>query len=363
MTLFANTPDSPAASTRRPLASQRRRLSIWLGTIAAATALVVVVGGITRLTHSGLSIVDWRPVVGIVPPLNESEWAESFARYRQFPEYRQLRPHMTMAEYQRIYYWEYLHRLAARMIGLVFLIPFAFFYVSGALTRPITRRVLVLFVLGGVQGVAGWLMVRSGLIDRPSVSHYRLALHLALALAIFGFCVWLIRDLSVDTTRIAAPAAAAGRRTRQILTVVGGLLGAQIVWGAFVAGLKAGFVFNTFPLMGGTLLPAASWTGPAALAFIQDPSGVQWMHRVLGTVLLAAALALRVHARRRKIGRAGERFCGALFWMIAAQYLLGVLTLIYVVPIGLAVAHQAMAVAIVGLWVCAMHHVRGRPHQ
>jgi cytochrome c oxidase assembly protein subunit 15 len=321
------------------------------------TFLVLVVGGITRLTHSGLSIVDWRPLVGVIPPLTESDWIESFARYQQFPEYRQLRPEMTLAEYKGIFFWEYLHRLLARLIGLVFLVPFAFFYASGSLTRPMTQRTLALFALGSLQGLAGWLMVQSGLVDRPSVSHYRLAIHLVLAFSIIGFCVWLIRDVSAATTRECVPLPAKRGAVRAVFAV-GALLGLQIVWGAFVAGLKAGYGFNTFPLMGGALLPIEHWPlRPALLNLVQHPWGVQWMHRLLGTLLLLAACGLHVRVRQN-MDRTSRRFSVALLSAVAAQYALGVLTLVYVMPIGLALAHQAMAVAIVGLWVCLVHHLR-----
>jgi len=338
--------------------SKRRWLRIWLSSIAATTVLILMVGGITRLTHSGLSIVDWQPLVGFVPPLNQAQWVESFERYKQFPEYRLLRPHMALADYKRIFFWEYLHRLLARVIGLVFLIPFAFFYRSGALTRPLAGRVFALFVLGAMQGIVGWLMVRSGLADRPSVSHYRLALHLMLALAIFGLCIWLIRDLCLRGTR-ASVTVLARRRASQALTAVGCLLGLQIVWGAFVAGLKAGLVFNTFPLMGGALVPSTYWTShPMVLNLVQHPSGVQWMHRVLGTVLVVAAYMLCIRVRQMKMDRTSRSLSVALLWAIAAQYALGVLTLVHFVPIGFAMAHQTMAIAIVGLWVGAVHHVR-----
>lgn len=334
--------------------AQKRRLQLWFAAIAATTLLVLVVGGVTRLTHSGLSIVEWRPVVGIVPPLSEAEWLESFDCYQQFPEYRQVRSNMTLGEYKDIYFWEYLHRLLARAIGLVFLVPFAFFYFSGALTPTLLRRSIALFALGGLQGVVGWLMVQSGLIDRPSVSHYRLAIHLSLALAIFGMCVWLIRDLAVTGARTALAAPARVRMRRALITL-GCLLALQIVWGAFVAGLKAGLGFNTFPLMDGSLLPY--WT-TGVLDFVQQPAAVQWTHRFLGTVVLATAIAVDLRARRLRLDRTSIRFSDALLAAVAAQYTLGVLTLLYIVPISLAVAHQATAMAIVGVWVAAFHHVQ-----
>jgi cytochrome c oxidase assembly protein subunit 15 len=222
-----------------------------------------------------------------------------------------------------------------------------------------TRRTLALFALGALQGLAGWLMVRSGLIDRPSVSHYRLAIHLMLAFTIVGWCTWLIRDLNTPTAR-AIVARSAKRRTLVALAAVGSLLGLQIVWGAFVAGLKAGYGFNTFPLMGGALLPIEHWPlSPAVLNLIQHPWGVQWMHRLLGTLLLAAACVLQVRMRQLQMDATSRRLSAALLSADAAQYALGVMTLVYVMPIGLALAHQAMAVTIVGLWAALAHHVRG----
>ena len=337
---------------------RRRQLRLWLAAIAATTFLVLVVGGITRLTHSGLSIVDWQPLVGVIPPLNQSQWAQSFERYQQFPEYQQLRPSMTLAEYKQIFFWEYLHRVLARLVGLVFLVPFAFFHFSGALTPPLARRALALFGLGAIQGIAGWVMVASGLVDRPSVSHYRLAVHLLVAMTIFGLCTWLICDLRVGLARAPVPAVAR-RRASQGLLAVGCLLGVQIAWGAFVAGLKAGFVFNTFPLMGGSLVPTTYWTlSPVALNLVHHVAGVQWMHRVLGTLLVIAAGLLFVTLRQMKMDRTTTLLSGALLASIAAQYGLGVLTLLRLVRLELAAAHQAMAMAMVGLWAVAMHHVR-----
>lgn len=337
--------------------SNRRRLQAWLTAIAATTLLVLVVGGVTRLTHSGLSIVDWRPLIGAIPPLNQADWVESFERYQQFPEYRQLRPQMTLADYKQIFFWEYLHRLLARLIGLVFLIPFVYFSLTGSLRRPMVYGLLALFGLGSMQGVAGWLMVHSGLIDRPSVSHFRLAVHLVLALAIIGLCIWLIRELAPPPRTCVT--ATAKRRSTRALYVVGALLGLQIVWGAFVAGLKAGYVFTTFPLMGGTLAPIASWTlRPVALNFVQEPSAVQWTHRLLGTALVIAAYVLQARIRRMEMDRTSRRLGVALLWAVAAQYALGVWTLVYIMPIGVALAHQTMAAVIVSLWVYMVHHVR-----
>lgn len=349
----------PAVSDwRLDLSEPRRRpLRIWFWSIAAMTFAVLVVGGITRLTQSGLSIVDWRPIMGVVPPLDEVQWREAFDRYRQFPEYQRLRQGMTLDEFKFIFFWEYLHRALARLIGLVFLVPFAVFWLSGRLPRPIAARALVLFGLGSMQGVLGWLMVRSGLIDRPSVSHYRLAAHLSLAFLIFGASVWLARDLALGSSRAAVP-----DRTRRLMTrgllVVGILLAAQVVWGALVAGLDAGFIFNTFPLMAGKIVPPGILRlSPAPLNLVQNVVTVQWVHRVLGTVLLVAALVLAFRVQGSGADAPSRRLTAALASLVAAQYLLGVLTLIYVVPVVLGVAHQAVAMAIAGVWVVWAHHV------
>lgn len=335
----------------------RRRLRLWLSAIAVTTFVVLVLGGATRLTQSGLSIVDWQPLMGVVPPLNETDWAERFDRYRQFPEYQQLRRGMTLEQFKVIFLWEYAHRVVARLIGLVFLIPFVYFWLRGYLVRPLAYRALALFGLGAMQGAVGWLMVSSGLVDRPSVSHYRLAAHLTLAFVIFGFSLWLARDLALGPAR-AASTALTRRRMARGLAVVGTLLGVQIVWGAFVAGLKAGLVFNTFPLMAGRLIPAGMLTlDPAVLNFLANVAAVQWMHRLVGTALLLAAVVVVVQVRRTDVDQASRRLSTVVLSLIATQYLLGVLTLVYVVPVTLGVLHQAMALAIAGAWVGWAHHV------
>jgi cytochrome c oxidase assembly protein subunit 15 len=338
--------------------ARRRRLRRWFLSIAAMTFVVLVVGGITRLTQSGLSIVDWQPLVGAVPPLTDAQWQESFDRYRQFPQYRQLRPDMTLPEFKFIFFWEYLHRVVARLIGLVFLVPFAVFWARGYFSRPLAIRALTLFALGAMQGVLGWLMVRSGLVDRPSVSHYRLAAHLGLAFVIFGASLWLARDLAIGAVR---PIVTARARTLmgRALGALGLLLALQIVWGALVAGLKAGFIYNTFPLMAGRLVPPDLLTlAPGPINFVQNLVTVQWMHRVLGTVLLAAAAVAVARVRAAGADQTSRRLSAALASLVAAQHLLGVLTLLYRVPATLGVIHQATAMVLAGVWILWMHHVR-----
>ncbi|HEX6211820.1 MAG TPA: COX15/CtaA family protein [Methylomirabilota bacterium] len=335
--------------------SHRRPLRAWLWSVAGATMIVLMVGGITRLTDSGLSMVEWQPLLGVVPPVTETQWEQRFDQYKQFPEYRHVRRGMTLAEFKVIYFWEYLHRMAARAIGLVFAVPFGIFWLRGYLSRPLALRALLLFGLGGLQGVMGWLMVSSGLIDRPSVSHYRLAAHLSLALLIFGYSIWLALDLRLGRTRLRVPASAR-RRMGRAAGVTGALLGLQIVWGALVAGLDAGRFFNTFPLMEGRVLPPGLLDAGAP-ALLTDPAAVQWMHRVLGTLLLAAAVISFRAVRLPGADPSSRRLGALLLGMISAQVVLGILTLLFLVPVGLGVAHQALATAILGVWLAWLHHV------
>jgi heme a synthase len=354
-------PPAAGADWRTAIDARRRRhLRVWLLSGAALTFVILVIGGITRLTQSGLSIVDWQPIMGVVPPLTEAQWQEAFDRYRQFPEYQQLRRGMTMPEFQFIFFWEYLHRLVARLIGLVFLVPFAVFAVRGYFNRPLLVRALALFGLGALQGVVGWVMVQSGLVDRPHVSQFRLAIHLSIAFAIFGCCLWFARDLRDRTTAVAVDA-----RTHRFvvrgLYALGALLMVQTFWGALVAGLKAGLYFNTFPLMGGGLIPP-NFLGldPPLLNFVENPFTVQWMHRVLGTLLGLGAVAFFLRVRRLDPEPVSRRFNTAFLAGVLVQYALGVATLLYRVPVSLGVAHQATAMLLFGVWLVWLHHARSR---
>jgi cytochrome c oxidase assembly protein subunit 15 len=336
---------------------KRRRMRAWLWSIAALTFGVLVVGGITRLTLSGLSIVDWDPLFGAIPPLTDAQWQAAFDAYRHFPDY-DWRTGMSLAEFKFIFFWEYLHRLLARLIGLAFLIPFVWFALRGYLNRPLAVRALALFGLGALQGVMGWFMVLSGLVDRPSVSHYRLAAHLSLAFIIFGYALWLARDLRIEAARTASDALTRRMMLRG-LAVLGAVLGSQIVWGAFVAGLRAGKLYPTFPLMGGRLVPADLLRlDPLTRNFLENPSAVQWVHRVVGTVLLVVAAAFVTRVVRSPADAMSRRLGLILLALIGAQYVLGILTLVHLVPVSLGVIHQATALVIFGAWLWWLHHVR-----
>ena len=338
--------------------AHRRALRRWLWAVLFTIVAIVVVGGITRLTQSGLSIVRWEPLMGVLPPIGDAQWTERFAQYQQYPEYRQLRPGMTLDQFKVIFFWEYLHRLVARALGVVFLVPWLVFWWTGRLTRPIALRTLGVFALGAAQGALGWFMVASGLVDRPSVSHYRLAAHLGLAFVIVGTVVWLLCELRSSIPRATIPGAAR-RALRRGAATVGVLLAVQIAWGAFVAGLDAGLAYNTFPLMAGRLVPLHAFTLDPLLAnLIQHPAGVQWMHRVLGTALLIAACVVALRARALTADPPSRSLPAAFAAVIALQYALGVLTLLWVVPVSIASAHQLVALALVAIWVAWMHHLR-----
>ena len=334
-----------------------RWIRIWLWTGAFLTLAILVIGGITRLTQSGLSIVEWAPLVGVIPPLNEAQWEDAFAAYRQHEEYRQLRPDMSLAEYKSIFYWEYLHRLVARGIGLVFLVPFAWFWMRGVLSRRLLLALLGLLGLGALQGGMGWLMVASGLADEPTVDHVRLALHLGLAFLIFGTCVWLAAALGAKRSLGARPP-----WVRPVALSVGVLLAIQVAYGAFVAGLDAGYAFNTFPTMAGGWWPPSPWRLEPVLAnLIDNLATVQWIHRWLAFVLLGAAAGAFLAHMVRGVDEVATAWSGVVLALLAVQAVVGILTLVWFVPIPLAVAHQAIALLIFGGWVLWWHRLSGSP--
>lgn len=351
-------PDATAIDWRTAIPEQHRRsIRTWLWSIAAMTFGIIVIGGITRLTLSGLSIVEWRPFTGVIPPLSEAEWLETFELYKQYPEYQTWRTGMTLAEFKFIFFWEYVHRLVARLIGVVFLVPFIWFWLKGRLTPPLRRRALALFGLGAAQGLMGWLMVMSGLVDRPSVSHYRLAAHFVLALTILGYATWLALELRIREARTSI-ALELRSLLKRGLAAVGVLLTLQVVWGAFTAGLKAGHFYPTFPLMGGALAPPDLLRlEPALRNFVDNPPAVQWTHRVIGTLLALAIVTFAVRVFRRVSDPVSRRYAAGLLAIVLVQYLLGVLTVINLVPISLGVAHQAVAAILVLGWLGWVHHV------
>ncbi len=323
---------------------------------------MVVVGGITRLTGSGLSMTDWNLIMGAIPPMGEAQWQEAFEQYKQFPEYQMRNTGMSLEAFKAIFFWEYLHRLLGRFIGLVFLVPFLFFWLRGWFTPRLLRRTLLLFGLGALQAAMGWFMVKSGLADVPYVSHYRLAVHLVLAFALTGLCAWYALDLRPlgrgpepgDLLDVRPGSPMASLKTWAL--TVGSLFALQVIWGAFTAGLDAGFMYNTFPMMGEGWLPRdGAAMEPFLLNLFENPGTVQFIHRLLGTVLAAAVAVLWWKTRSANFGRYLARPALLLTGLIALQYLLGVLTVLHQVPVSLGVAHQAVALL---FWVAWLFYYR-----
>src|SRR6185369_1638153 len=267
-----------------------RALRIWLGAIAALIVAIILVGGATRLTDSGLSITEWQPIMGAIPPLSDADWTHAFQAYQKIPEYTEIKRGMSLEEFKTIYWWEWAHRFLGRLIGAAFFVPFVVFWLAGYIPRILLPRLAGLFVLGGLQGAVGWYMVKSGLVDRTDVSQYRLAAHFGVALLILGYTLWLLFGLGKDEqTRRDVP------RSRAPTWVAGAILllmFLQLLAGALVAGLDAGFGFNTWPLINGAFVPdRLGEASPWYLNLFENPLTVQFDHRMLGYMVVASTLA------------------------------------------------------------------------
>ena len=335
----------------RPLAIAR-----WLLAVAALVLLMVVVGGITRLTESGLSITEWKPVTGAFPPLTDAQWQTEFAAYRQIPEYTQINgpAGMTLADYKYIYFWEWLHRLLGRMVGLAFALPLVVFWIRRAIPAVYKPRLLSLLALGGLQGVFGWLMVRSGLTGQMTdVSHFWLSVHLLTALLTLALLVWTALDM-LDLAGAASQPAA--RLTWRSL-VVALVLAVQLLLGAWVAGLDAGHASNTWPLMNGSLLPEADWSQGVGWAFTHDPFLLHFLHRWWALIALVALILVARMARRAGSRRAAI----AVHSAVGLQILLGIATVLSGVVLWLAAAHQLVGALLVASTAWAAHAAGHRP--
>jgi cytochrome c oxidase assembly protein subunit 15 len=343
--------------TREPTsihAIRRRAIRLWLIAVAALIFAMVLVGGATRLTESGLSITEWRPVDGVLPPLTQADWNAEFDKYKAIPQYQQVNRGMTLAEFKAIFWWEWAHRLLGRIIGAAFLLPFLWFLARGYVEPGLLWRLWAIFGLGAFQGAVGWWMVASGLAGRTEVSQYRLAFHLTLACLIYVAIVWTVERLAERRPPAIAPRLRVGAIALVVLVL------AQIYLGALTAGLRAGLIYNTWPLIDGAFVPAAAhlfFDHPLWRNFFENTLTVQFDHRmmaytVLAVVLLHAFDALRVRA---------PVATGAVMLALAVtlQAALGILTLIYVAPLGLALAHQGMALVV--LTLASLHAARATP--
>ena len=307
---------------------------------------MIVVGGVTRLTHSGLSITEWQPIVGTLPPLSAADWEGAFAKYQATPEYQQVNKGMALSEFRGIFWWEYFHRLLGRLIGAAFLLPFLWFAVRRRIPPGYGWKLAGIFVLGGAQGAMGWYMVKSGLVDDPRVSQFRLTAHLGLAFVIFGAMFWVALSLlRPQRVNVAADALRPGRRFANMVTA---LVFLMVLTGGFVAGIRAGFAYNTFPLMNGDVVPPEIlMLEPWWKNFFYNMATVQFDHRLLAWVLAFVVPALWWRVRRTP-GMPARARAGAdwLLVLLAAQIALGIATLLHVVPLPLAAVHQAGAVLV-----------------
>ena len=340
------------------LAPAPRAVALWLFGVAGLCFAIAVIGAITRLTESGLSMVEWKPLLQDIPPLSEDAWQKTFALYQQSPQYRLVNQGMTLAEYQGIFWWEWVHRLIAQLIGVVFALPFLYFLIRRQLPRRLIPYLVGLFALGALQGLLGWVMVASGLVDRPSVSHYRLAAHLTNDLLIYALTLWTAFYVAKPRAEALVPPEAAPLLRRHAITGLS-ILAVTIIWGAFTAGLRAGLVYNTFPLMGGSVVPPdflalAPWWSNVT----ENHGAVQFIHRALAMTTGLVLLALALRLRAPNVGRQLRRMATWLFAIVALQIFLGIETVLNQVPVWLGALHQANAILLLGIVVRVLFLLR-----
>lgn len=329
----------------------RTQVRNWLYLVCLLIFIMVIVGGATRLTDSGLSITEWKPLLGAIPPLNAQDWQIALEKYRQIPEYQLINKGMSMDEFKFIYWWEWGHRFLGRFIGLVVFFPLAFFWITGRLESWIKPHLAFLFVLGGLQGFIGWWMVSSGLVDRVDVSQYRLATHLTLACIIFAYTLWLARSLVSHTNEIVTSSLA-----KFAPWVVFAVL-LQIFLGALVAGLDAGLAYNEWPMMDGAIIPNDLWVQtPFWINAFENPKTVQFIHRMSAYALLALVFAQMLVALKSNSGKTHKRRTILLLVLTLAQAAIGVVTLLLQVPLDWGLYHQGGAIVVLGL---AIAHWRG----
>ncbi len=329
---------------------------IWLFSGCALLFIMVVVGGITRLTNSGLSMTDWHLITDTFPPLNEEKWSQAFEEYKKFPEYQKINIHndFTISDYKFIYFWEWFHRFIGRIIGLVFIIPFVYFLIKKQLSKETIKKCFVLLGMGAFQGFLGWFMVRSGLIDNPDVSHFRLALHLTFAFITFSYTLWVALDLIYpNKVKAILPLQKLARITLFFLIV-------QIIYGGFVAGMNAGLIHNHWPLMSdgqflheSVILEKDNWF----LRLTEGKSGVQFVHRTMAYVLVGLMLFLFFKSKKYNLTNQQKNGLNAMLLVVFLQFTLGVFTLLYRVPLWLGLAHQVVAFFLLTTLVFSLHRL------
>ncbi len=344
-----------SSSPTKPSVVGDRAVAGWLFLCSGTVVAMIVIGGITRLTESGLSMIEWRPLIGMLPPLSVAEWERIFDLYRETPEFRIENPHITLDAFKSIFWWEYIHRMWGRLIGIVFAAGFLWLLRRRHIDRRLVPHLVVLFFLGALQGIIGWWMVRSGFADRTDVSQYRLVIHLGMAFAILGYMLWLALTLIERRQEIGGASASGYRLALAVLCVAS----VTVLSGGLTAGLDAGYIYNTWPLMDGGVAPATMFVEtPLWSNFFENPATVQFDHRALAYLTTGLVIALWLQARgASKTGHAA-RAIRVLLAVVALQIALGVSTLLLVVPLPLAVIHQAGAVALFCAAVWTAHALR-----
>jgi len=340
-------------SPSRPDPAQRP-VALWLLACCALVFAMVVVGGVTRLTHSGLSIVEWQPLVGAVPPLDEQQWEATFAKYRETPEYRLRNHDMTLAGFKGIFWWEYFHRLLGRLVGVVFFLPYLYFLARGRIRGALAARLALIFVLGGLQGALGWYMVKSGLVDDPRVSPLRLAAHLGMAFLLFALMWWTALSL-----RVPASAGAERSRARTLASALVVTIFVMVLSGALVAGIRAGYAYNTWPSMNGQWVPAEILViDPWWDNFVYNMATVQFDHRGIAYLIAALGVATWLRVRREATDARARTWSNVLVLAIALQISLGIATLLSRVAVPLAAVHQAGALIVFASALALRHALR-----
>ncbi len=344
----------------------RPQVAAWLLAVAVLVALMVMLGGATRLTHSGLSMVQWQPLMGVLPPMNEAAWMDVFERYKQYPEYQKINQGMSLEEFKSIFYFEYAHRVLGRLIGLAFALPFVWFWATGRIERRMRIPLVGLFLLGGLQGLIGWWMVKSGLVDRPDVSHYRLAVHLGVAVLIFGGLIWAALSLLFPRPEGVTKTVFVGE-LRLWVVVILTMIFLQILSGALVAGLDAGLIYNSFPTMNGYWLPPELGDlSPGWINLFENPVTVQFDHRI--GAYICTILIVGLWLRQQLTPKLGAAFAGAArkamaltLAALALQLALGIVTLLWVVPVVIAVLHQGGALLLFAAATLLAFHLHNEP--
>ena len=336
---------------------KNNEVSNWLLLIALMVLIMVLIGGITRLTGSGLSMVEWRPLMGFLPPMSTEEWIRVFSLYKKSPDFIEINNAISLSDFKEIFWWEYIHRLWGRLIGIAFVIPFLWFLFKGLINKSLAPRLLLLFILGGAQGVLGWYMVKSGLVDKPEVSQYRLAAHLVFALVLYLGLIWTALELRYPKSENSQPHQTY-RSLKALAQLIFVFVFITIFSGALVAGTDAGFYFNTFPLMDGSLIPENYFPQPWYVSAFEDIATVQFHHRALAIITFIIAVITWWYSRGTMLEKRAQMAANILIIIALAQVTLGISTLVLGVPVSLAALHQTFAVLLLSASVWFVFELR-----